>query len=427
MDSVLSDLDFAVTYIRDNDGVNTVNRYVALALKSEICLFEGSYRKYHGYLNLNDSERWFRKSIEASEELINSKKFQLQDFATLYSSLDLAGNKEVILYKQYELGVVTNWITRLISMGVSNTSIPAGTKDAVESYLCKDGLPFGVSEMQPEAKAGRPVLLEDEFKNRDPRLSMTFVVPYADNNPTQLPAIFDGGTGLVPPFMPGLMGEGYIYSVSGYHPYRHWNAEVDNTNQNSGITDAPLYTYSEILLQYAEAKAELGECDDVVLNNTINLLRQRVDMPMLTVASAETMNDPKKAKYAPEISSLLWEIRRERQVELMLTGHRLTDILRWGKASWFSKPFIGAYVDFSKRPEAAKGEDGKPTITAILGDSEGNILPNATKGYILPYQTERQPNDYSDAEDVYLYYTPIAENHRVLNDKITQSPGWDKK
>lgn len=427
MDSVLLDLNFAVTYIRDNDGANHINRYVALALKSEICLFEGSYRKYHTDLNLAaSSEQWFRESAKASKELMDSKKYQLGDYATLYSSLDLAGNTEVILYKQYELGVITNWITRLLSLESSNTAVPAGTKDAAESFLCSDGLPFGVSDLQPKAKAGDIVSLEEEFENRDPRMAMTFVLPYNDNNPTQSDPVDVAGSDKVPPYMPGLSGEAYILSVTAYHPYRYWNSESGNSDTYSGVTDAPLYTYSEILLHYAEAKAELGECDDVVLNESINLLRRRVGMPDLTTSIANSIDDPKREMYAPELSRLMWEIRRERQVELMLTGHRFTDILRWRKASWFSKPFVGAYIDYSTRPEAAKGEDGKPTINAVLGDRDGNVIEGATKGYLLPYQKERQPKNYSD-DDLYLYYIPIAESHMVLNDKITQSPGWENK
>jgi hypothetical protein len=41
----------------------------------------------------------------------------------------------------------------------------------------------------------------------------------------------------------------------------------------------PIYRYGEILLNCAEAKAELGELTPEVINRTINLLRDRVSMP----------------------------------------------------------------------------------------------------------------------------------------------------
>ena len=76
---------------------------------------------------------------------------------------------------------------------------------------------------------------------------------------------------------------------------------------------------------YAEAKAELGECTQEVLDKTVNVVRGRVGMVPLTTTNPEM--DPKYAKYG--ISSLLVEIRRERRVELAMEGLRWFDICRW--------------------------------------------------------------------------------------------------
>lgn len=423
MDSVLADLNYAVNNIREKDEFNQINRDVALAIKSEICLFEGTFRKYHKELNLNDYDRWLKECVSASEQIMN-KGYELTPcYRDLYSSLDLSGNKEVILYKQYETGIVANCIQQQISMRGESTGVIGGTKDAIESFLCSDGLPYGISPLHPKAINGEPEELEEEFLNRDPRLTMCFVVPFRDNNPTQLPAIDEGYSGIVPPFMPCFYGEGYILSSSGYHPYKWWNPASPNNDSSVGITDAPIYSLNTILLNYAEAMVELGLCTNEVLDKSINKLRDRVGMPHLTLEKAEAINDPKKQKYAPEISSLLWEVRRERQVELMMDGTRLYDILRWKKASYFSKPFIGCYVDFNKRPSQAYNEDGSPKIDVVLGDRDGNVLKGATKGYILPYNGERQPV-YSD-DDIKLYYEPINKQDLVLNPSLTQSPGWD--
>lgn len=425
MDSVLADINFAVEHIRIEDEENQVNRDVALALKSEICLFEGTYRKYHKELNLQDWEKWLKECIKASETLMERGYTLCEDYRSLYSSLDLAGNPEIILYKQYEAGVISNQMTTAISSGESSTGTFGGTKDAVEAYLCKDGLPYGVSPLHPKAIAGEPEFLEEEFKDRDPRLLMSFVLPYNDSNPTQLPAMDHNYSGDLPPFMSAFTGEGYIHSPSGYHIYKYWNPDSPNTDATTGITDAPIYTLSIILLNYAEAMEELGLCTNDVLDKSINLLRRRVGMPDLTVEFANKINDPKKGKFAPEISPLLWEIRRERQVELIFDGSRFSDILRWKKASYFSKPFVGCYVDLEKRPQAAYNEDGTPKFKAILGDREGNVIPGATKGYVLPYNGELQPV-YSD-NDLKLYYEPINKQELTLNPNLTQSPGWENE
>lgn len=424
MDSVLADINFAVEHIREVDETNQINRDVALALKSEICLFEGTFRKYHKELNLHDSDRWLKECVNASEQLMG--KYSLcPDYRSLYSSLDLSGNPEVILYKQYESGVIANCITSVITGGENSVGNIGATKDAIEAYLCIDGLPYGISSLHPKAIKGEPELLEEEFKDRDPRLTMSFVVPYDNYNPTQLPAMDQNFSGEVPPFMPAFTGEGYIHTPSGYHIYKYWNPDSPNTDATTGITDAPIYTLNIILLNYAEAMEELGLCTNEILDKSINLLRKRVGMPNLTVEFANQINDPKKRKYAPEISALLWEIRRERQVELMLEGSRFSDILRWKKASYFSKPFVGCYIDLEKRPQTAYNEDGTPKFKAILGDREGNVIPGATKGYVLPYNGELQPQ-YSD-DDLKLYYDPINKQDLTLNPNLTQSPGWDKE
>lgn len=425
MDSVLADLNFAVKYIREKDKENQINRDVALASKSEICLFEGTFRKYHSELKLTDWRKWLEECIAASEKLMGGKYILSKNYRDIYASLDLSSNSEVILYKQYETGVIANNRTMLISLTAQSYGLLAGTKDAVESYLCSDGLPYGVSPLHPKAVSGEPELLEEEFLDRDPRLSLTFVVPFRDNSPTQLPAIDEAYSGNIPPFMPAFSGEGYILSISGYHPYKWWNPESPNTDATVGVTDAPIYSLNEILLNYAEAKAELGSCTNEELDKSINLLRKRARMPVLTIDKVNVMNDPKHEKYAPEISALLWEIRRERQVELMLDGTRLSDIIRWKKASYFSKPFIGAYIDLTQRPKEAYNSNDTWKAKVVLGDRDGNVLEGVTKGYVLPYGKEKQPQ-YND-DELKLYYDPIAKEHLTLNPNLHQSPGWDKE
>jgi len=419
MGHVLEDLNFAVQNIRSEAGDNLINRDVALAIKSEICLFEGTFRKYHDELGLTDADLWFSQSVSASETLMEQGNYSLSpDFRDIYSSIDLGDNPEVILYKHYEPGVIVNIQARM--MGIRDYF--GATKDAVESFLCTDGLPFGVSDLHPKAKAGLPEFVMEEFENRDPRMGKTLVKPYDENMvPQNEPAIFNSSSGTTPSYSPAFIGESGISNPTGYPLYKWWSTDtpVDDVN---GFLDAPLYSYNKILLNYAEAKAELGEVDDAVLDKSINLLRSRVGMPRLTLAFANSFDDPKKAVDAPEISNLLWEIRRERQVELMLEGSRFDDIIRWKKASYFGKPFVGAFVDLNDRPAFEYNTDGSNKATIVLGDRNGNPLADdAREGYILPY-LERQPNWTDD--DIKLYYSPINSEALTINPNLNQSPGW---
>ncbi|MEQ6119260.1 RagB/SusD family nutrient uptake outer membrane protein [Reichenbachiella sp. MALMAid0571] len=419
MGHVLEDLNFAVQNIRSDAGDNLVNKDVALAIKSEICLFEGTFRKYHTELNLSDANAWLTESASASEALMTSGDYSLSpDFRDIYSSVNLAGNPEVIFYKHYEAGVIVNIQARM--MGLRDYF--GATKDAVESFLCTDGLPYGVSNLHPKAIAGDPEFVYEEFENRDPRMGKTLVVPFREGmDPQNDPAIYNSSTSVYPTYSPAFIGESGISNPTGYPLYKWWSTDtpVDDVN---GYLDAPLYSLNKILLNYAEAKAELGQADDDVLDKSINLLRLRVGMPKLTVAIANSINDPKKAEFAPEISNLLWEIRRERQVELMLEGSRFDDIMRWKKASYFGKPFVGAYVDLDDRPASEYNGDGSNKASVRLGDRDGNVLPAGTKvGYVLPY-VERQP-EWTDNETK-LYYSPINTEALTINPKLNQAPGW---
>ncbi|WP_315815477.1 RagB/SusD family nutrient uptake outer membrane protein [Paraflavitalea speifideaquila] len=143
MDSVLDDIDYAIKNLRATDQPNTVNKNVALAFKSRVCLFEGTYRKYHTELGLNDADKWLLAAKDASEKVM-AAGFILGSYKDLYSSLDLAGNKEAILYKAYVPGAMTHSV---IGYTNSTTQMHGLTKSAVESYAATDGLPISLAPL----------------------------------------------------------------------------------------------------------------------------------------------------------------------------------------------------------------------------------------------------------------------------------------
>ncbi len=81
MERVLKDISFAAENCSMDNKYWTsrtqINRYVALAMKARICLYEGTYRKYHTELGLNDYEMWLREAASAAKELMDSKKMSL--------------------------------------------------------------------------------------------------------------------------------------------------------------------------------------------------------------------------------------------------------------------------------------------------------------------------------------------------------------
>ena len=113
-------------------------------------------------------------------------------------------------------------------------------------------------------------------------------------------------------------------NFSGYHQIKGF---INNKDEDYYLgIDYPVLRYAEVLLTYAEARAELGELTQDDLDKTINSLRSRAGIPPLKLNPAA---DPVMQKAFPGISSTLQEIRSERRLELALEGLRNDDLMRW--------------------------------------------------------------------------------------------------
>ncbi len=164
-----------------------------------------------------------------------------------------------------------------------------------------------------------------------------------------------------------------------------------------------VFRYAEALLNYAEAKAELGTITQSDLDISINKLRSRVGMPHLNMGSITT--DP-KWEFST-VSPLINEIRRERRVELMCEGFRFDDLCRWRAMN----TIIG------KRPLGARFVASHyPTLTPGV-----NVLVDAN-GYIDPYKTALlNGNQFKENRD---YLLPVPRLEITINNAIVQNPGW---
>ena len=387
MDNVLADLQFAIEHLRVDDGKNRVNKDCAYALMSRVGLFEGTFRKYHG---LTESEKFLKASKDASAAIINSGSYSLHPtYVENYNSKDLGGNKEMILYKKYENSVLTHGTMGYL---VSSTTIHGLTKNAVESYPCTDGVPATMSDLYEGDGS-----LEDVIANRDARLMYTI----------------DPSTYVFPGYDPTGTGTS---ATTGYKTFKFVNFTLDKSEwlSPSNTTDGPLFWLSEVMVNYAEACAELDAAGQYAmtqadLDMSVNKLREIhgkvAPLQLLGKQQAGTsafgvINDPKNTDG---VSSLIYEIRRERRIELMLDGFRFWDLMRWK---------LGKYLDTTKNPDIFKGVN-----TANI-DLTGNTTVILEDGYVVPYQRERV---FDEAKH---YLKPIPSKQIILNDKLVQNPGW---
>jgi hypothetical protein len=274
----------------------------------------------------------------------------------------------------------------------------------VDSYLCLDGKPISVSSMYQGDRT-----LKSLVANRDPRLNQTIMVDdgkhvlWEDNNP---PTVFT-----VPLFVqcPDNSSTGY-HQGKGFVP-NYADYAVTGWGSLQGII---YFRYAEVLLIYAEAKAELGTITQADIDKTVNALRKRVGMDNGLLDIGNITTDP-NWEFA-NLSPILQEIRRERKVELACEGYRLDDIFRWAAADELIR---------GKRPLGAVLEQwyNYPDATPAFLEAVAK-LPVDSDGYMDPYR------DFSAMDSGYQfnldrdYLSPIPTNEILLNPNLTQNPGW---
>ena len=402
-DSILKDLDSAISLLNPYGKAEflRINKDAALAFKSRVALYEGTWEKYHagtpfGVENA-DVSKYFKQSAAAAEQVINSGKYNipvgndpLWNYWQVFNQTDLSNNPEIILWKKFDASQGLSYYTAAgMALQGGNTGL---SKSLVDDYLCTDGKPIGISGLYKGDDSLGSVAL-----NRDPRLRQTIFLP-------GYPREISNGDTIIRFVYPDITKSGDQVNTSGYQLFKGVNPDLEQHITGSGTIAGIVFRYAEILLNYAEAKAELGECTQQVLDNTINRLRARVVMPHLTVSVGYT--DPNW--NFPNLSPLLNEIRRERRIELVCEGFRFDDLMRWAAAALIQKPALGAkYQQFV----------GKPFNPPLEN------IPVSNDGYIFRYKNTPATNGWQfDPGKNYLKAIPTIE--LTLNPNLKQNPGY---
>ena len=407
MDNLLADINYAVENMgtKNADSRTAYNVHVANAIKSRVCLYEGTYAKYHLKDNAR-AEKYLKDAITASEAIITAGQFALTDgaegYRANYNSLDLAGNKEMIMYKKYVVGLLYH-ATQDYCCGSTQTN--GLSRSAFNAYLMADGsLPTGedkgrLGTAEEGVNADKPVII-DLLAARDPRLAQQIdaYLGYVGNGRVR----YEG--------MPGqeTAAENTVstgYGITKFDEPATPSQYRQATNGNE--TDGPIFWLAEILLNHAEACAELG--DEAGATASINKLRARAGMPNLKL-----QNDPANNM---DVSDLIWEVRRERRVELMFDlNDRYWSLIRWHQLD---------KLDTQKYPEQTQGawiEKGWPIDLKSVKLTEGD------HGYIECNTTgEHRVIDeitVNGKKTSKHYLAPIPSGQIELNDQIGQNPGW---
>jgi len=403
MDSVMYILNKAIDYLpaKGSEESNRLNKDMAQFLKSRIGLYEGTYRKYHSELGL-DGSKFLGYCTEASEALLTKYSLVQGDQKSVYNSLfateSYKNNTEIVMWREYSAAL--NYGAAFSRYFAQNLRHQFGaTRSLVDDYLCSDGQSISTSPLF-QGKGS----IQTEMQNRDPRLSQTV----ANFGTYELAATTIQGSNNAPlPNLPGMSGN---KCPTGYRLAKwFYNSPADWDRVTSGQQAAPVFRFAEILLNYAEAKYELGQISQSVIDQTINKLRSRVGMPNLVIGSEPA--DPRldaiyQTYVGTPIAPLLREIRRERRVEMAFENTRWDDLMRWKAGKLINVPVEGIKFVQSQFPTVVVNKD----------------IYLSAEGYILPYFKTLPAGRKFNESKAYLF--PIPTEDILLNKNLTQNPNW---
>lgn len=420
VDKILEDLDFAVSNLKEHDEIEKgrLHKYAALQLKARVALYEGTWMKYR---NISGWESYLEQAVLAASEIMNSGNYDIVkgnaqymfDDKPLYYRQqfiqeDLTDNPESVLPRIYEKNILMHGISRSVNetgWGIS--------KDFIESFLCIDGKPIALSDLYE----GDGTFLK-ELENRDPRFRNMVDNPY-------LPYFLDGEIPISYPATTIAVNQ----CPTGYMASKFRSPIPAQNEANQTTYDWHIFRYAEVLLIFAEAKAELGTITQQDIDNSINKLRARLDEPGKFEMGRLFLNPPLdplsvvngSPRYGYAIDPLLYEIRRERRIELAFEGFRWDDIVRWkaGKLIENPKTMLGLTVN----------DEVVNRYTEVFGGTN----PFATRSF---YEFTDWAGNQKKLLKVYenmnrtwddrLYLNPLPIDQLQLNPNLgPQNPGWE--
>lgn len=429
VDSIFKDLEFAVNHISaDMKNRSVINKWYAYGMMARIALHEASFRKYHDELGLQVSaEHFYKIAINACEKIMETHLFSIDKrggidnaYENLFISNNLGDSPEILLFKDFDdKQNIKHDAARRVFSYVSSLS-----RSLMENYeYIKNGKAIPFTSVPDYDKMSMP----ETFKNRDPRYKQTFMYPgYIRPGENR-------------PFVPNLY-------LGGYPQTKFVAQTADQMDWFRSYNDIPVMRYAEILYIYAEAKAELGILKQADLDATINVVRDRVGMPAILLASLN-LNANLEKQY-PNVTGpqkeVILEIRRERRIEFACECFRYDDLLRWKSGRLFEEIQQGVYIDQFGLHDFTG--DGIPDVGIFESEAANTIPESERNNYVFYYMkessgaqtaiclsekdhgyimssTEVNSNTRKFEEPKYYYFL-IPKQQLRLNENLSQTKFW---
>lgn len=367
----------------------------AMAMKARFALYMGDWST----------------CVDAAQQCMNLNIYSLHpSYADLFLSTTKNAEESIFLLPQsIEFGVTYgNYsVMQEITRNPGGWGSYSPSWDLFAAYICTDGLPIDESPLFDP---------RDPFKNRDPRCTATIVefgtrhLGFDYNPHPDAVQVMNYNTGKMQKNNDARVNAQYA-SYNGLV----WKKGIDETWLENGKDVDPdkiIIRYADVLLMYAEAKIELGEIDQSVLD-AINQVRARaygVDYTNTAAYPAVTTTDQQKLRTV---------VRTERRMEFAKEGLRYMDLVRWriaGKA--LTRPNYGMLypTDLLKEKVVDQGLWFWPSIPKIDEDGIPDFSMMEEDGVIMPV-TQRMWNDRQ-------YLWPIPTKEILINKNLEQNPGY---
>ena len=335
----------------------------------------------------------YQTAKDAAGKCIDLGTYSLDpDYGRLFlASTNSSPEYIFVIPKSIELtGSATLSTTSFIPRYVGGTSTAQPSWELLCAYTCTDGLPIDQSDLYDP---------QHPFQNRDPRLPETIV----QFGTPHLGYIYDPGAKQVLELSTGEMVDNKETQFSSqFASYNGLDLKkgvdeswVDDKKADPNII---IMRYADVLLMYAEAKMELNEIDQSVLDalNQVRARAYKVSPEATSAYPAITETDQGKLRTI---------IRTERHVELAWENRRYFDLIRWKLAETvLSRPVValpqkeglaanissGDYF-FPKNVLPDVDENGLVDLQPLINTGKVRVVTNRsfqTKEYLWPIPTE---------------------------------------
>lgn len=392
-EQIYKDYDAAIAGLpvkNDNGGVWRVTKGTALSMKARYALAIKDYAE----------------AAARAKDVIDLGEYSLYpDYGELFR--DKTINQEIIfaIGRSFALApddtqAIKSWVLR--TAGGNGVAQPSW--DLLAAYECTDGKIINDSPLFDP---------HNPYDNRDPRCCETFAKPgsvvfgVVFNPSTTATEVFDEQTGKMVKNKDTKLNDNYApYNGccirKGVQP--EWRTAQYNENP------IVICRYADVLLMYAEAKMEMNDIDQSVLN-VINDIRARA----YKCERGEVSKYP--AVTTTDQAELRKIIRRERRVELAWEGIRWFDLQRWGL---LKKCYSVHYYGLLNKTGLVKYEaDGNwfwPEIPMLDEDGFADFTKMYEKKLIEKYGEHK----YDPKVELF----PIPEKEVIINENLHQNPGY---